>query len=245
MNTNMVVSASIVISLVGVSCGSDTAAVCTDAFSDQLASVCRTIDRGVANLDNAATLDDVRSNANDASGLYEAGLNELKKLKLPTSDQEFKGDVEGLIASFGDQLDTLDAIAKAAKDCDQEGVDSGINTLTQQNSDSNDLAESLDISRCQIDAAFDVAPDTTEPDVSLTLPVFTSPPETFPVDPYLSNDIPTTPLTIGTLEGVTWSDPDGTSYFLIGVSNVVLWALAPTADLLTPTLKAWGESVSQ
>jgi hypothetical protein len=63
--------------------------------------------------------------------------------------------------------------------------------------------------------------------------------------PFLTSDIPTTPLTIGTQEGVTWSDPDGTSYFLLGVSNVVIWALAPSADLLQPTLQAWGESVSQ
>src|SRR6185295_6085542 len=63
--------------------------------------------------------------------------------------------------------------------------------------------------------------------------------------PFLTSDTPTTPLTIGTQDGVTWSDPDGTTYFLLGVSNVLLWALSPTADLLQPTLQAWGESVSQ
>ena len=61
----------------------------TDAFSDQLASVCRTIGRGIGNLDSAASLDEVRGNASDASALYEDGINELKKLKIPTSDKQF------------------------------------------------------------------------------------------------------------------------------------------------------------
>ena len=63
--------------------------------------------------------------------------------------------------------------------------------------------------------------------------------------PFFTGDTPTTPKSIGTLDGLTWSDPDGTVHFLIGVSNVVLWALAPSAELLDPTLQAWGESVSQ
>ena len=63
--------------------------------------------------------------------------------------------------------------------------------------------------------------------------------------PYFTSDVATTPLTIGTEAGVTWTDPDGTAYFLLGESNVLLWALAPSADLLEPALKAWGESVSQ
>ena len=37
----------------------------------------------------------------------------------------------------------------------------------------------------------------------------------------------------------------GIGYFLLGTSNVVLWALSPTADLLVPALQAWGESISQ
>ena len=63
--------------------------------------------------------------------------------------------------------------------------------------------------------------------------------------PYFTSDVATTPLTVGTEAGVTWTDPDGTAYFLLGSSNVLLWALAPSADLLEPALKAWGESVSQ
>ena len=65
------------------------------------------------------------------------------------------------------------------------------------------------------------------------------------VTPYLTDNVATTPRTIGTEDGVTWTDPDGTAYFLLGSGNVVLWALAPSADLLEPALTAWGESVSQ
>jgi hypothetical protein len=341
MNKKMVVAASVAIALVAASCGDDAPAVSTDAFSDQLAGVCRTIGRGIGNLDDATSLEEVRSNATDASALYEDGLNELKKLKVPSSDKEFEADVQDLIASFEDQLDSLDAIAKAARESDQEAVDSRISKLADQNADSNDLAEGLDISRCQIDAAFQATPPTTEPDVPLTLPIATLPPLTLPiatlppdsapldsiavtnkdivssgdlvplgdysfadapedaitsfqtlvdlapslaaqsgrvsgvdvldldgqemgrvfafesdtdpltpgsleeVTPFLTGDIPTTPLTVGTLDGVTWTDPDGTTYFLVGVSNVLLWALAPTADLLAPALQAWGESISQ
>jgi hypothetical protein len=340
MNNKMMVSALIAAALVATSCGDDGSAPSADAVSDQLANVCRTIGRGINNLDAPTSLDDVRSNANEASALYEDGINELKKLKVPTNDQEFAGDVSDLIASFEDQLDTLDAIAKAAKESDQDTVDSKISTLSDQAADSNDLADSLDISRCQLDPVFEAAPPTTEP-VPLTLPIATSPPETFPVEtfpvdtapldttpvsnkdvrstadmvplgdytfadappdamtgfqtlldlapsmaaqsgfisgidvidlsgntmgrvfafeadvdpltpgsfeevtPYFTGDVPTTPLTIGTQAGVTWSDADGTAYFLLGVNNVVLWGLSPTADLLVPTLQAWGESISQ
>jgi hypothetical protein len=337
----MMISASVAVALVVSSCGGAGGSVQrADAVSDQLASVCRAINRGIGNLDAASSLDGVRSNANEASALYEDGINELKKLKVPTNDREFADDVSDLIASFEDQLDTLDAIAKAARDSDQDEVDSRISKLSDQAADSNDLADSLDISRCQLDPVFESAPPVTEPDVPLTLPIATLPPETFPVEtipvdteapitpvsnkevlsssdmvplgdytfadapadsvtgfqtlldlapsmaaqsgfitgvdvidlngatmgrvfafeadvdpltpgsfeeaiPYFTADVPTTPLTIGTQEGITWSDPDGTAYFLLGVANVVLWGLAPTADLLVPTLQAWGESISQ
>ncbi len=336
MNKRVVVSAWLCVASVIASCGGDSQAPTADAFSDQLAGVCRTIGRGIGNLDAATSLDEVRGNATDASALYEDGINELKKLKIPTSDKAFESDVKDLIASFEDQLDTLDAIAKAAKESDQDTVDSRIGKLTDQAAGSNDLADNLEVSRCRLDPVFEAAPATTEP-TPLTLPIATQPPETFPVDtapvdtapfgnkvvlasastlvplgdytfadvsqdamngfhalldlsplmaaqsgqisgvdvigpdgqpmgrvfafesdtdpltpgsleedtPFLTSDIPTTPLTIGTQEGVTWSDPDGTTYFLVGVSNVVIWALAPSADLLQPTLQAWGESVSQ
>jgi hypothetical protein len=337
MNQRMVVSASLLVTLVLTACGGDSARPTPAAFSDQLSSVCRTIGRGIGNLDQATSLDEIRSNATDASALFESGINELHKLSIPTSDQEFAGDAGDLIASFEDQLDTLDAIAKAAKEGDQAAVDTKISKLTDQAADSNDLADSLDVSRCQFDPVFEVAPPTTEPAVPLTLPIATLPPETLPFDtipfntapgtsnktiesssglvpkgdytfadapddamtsfqslldlapsmaaqsgritgvgvfdsngqvmgrvfafesdtdpltpgsveedtPYLTSDIPTTPRKIGTLNGLTWSDPDGTTYFLVSLSNVVLWALSPSADLLEPALRAWGESIAQ
>ena len=336
MNKRLISSASLSVALVMASCGGNSKVSTTGAFSDQLASVCRTIGRGIGNLDAATSLEEVRSNATNASALYEDGLNELQKLKIPTSDKDFEADVTDLIASYEDQLDTLDAIAKAAKESDQEAVDSRIGKLTDQAAGSNELADNLNVSRCQLDPVFESAPATTEPTPALTLPIATLPPRTIPVDtvpldttpfgnkvvlssnalvplgdytfadapddtikgfhalldlsplmaaqsgqisgidvigsdgqpmgrvfafesdtdpltpgsleedtPFLTSDVPTTPLTVGTQEGMTWSDPDGTTYFLLGVSNVLLWALSPSADLLQPTLQAWGESVSQ
>ena len=337
MHKRMVVAASIAVALVMASCGSDSSGAATADFSDQLASVCRTMGRGIGNLDDATTLDDVRSNASNASALYEDGVNELKKLKIPTNDEAFAADAADLIASFEDQLDTLDAIARVAKAKDQDAVDSKISTLSDQAAGSNDLADSLNVDRCQLEPVFAAASVTTEPEVALTLPIATLPPETIPVEtvpfdttppdtnktvvssadlvplgdytfadapadatngfqqlldlapsmaaqsgritgidvigsdgqplgrvfvfesdtapltpgsldevtPYFTSDVATTPLTIGTEAGVTWTDPDGTAYFLLGETNVLLWALAPSADLLEPALKAWGESVSQ
>jgi hypothetical protein len=281
----------------------------------------------------------VRSNASDASTLYEDGLTALKKLTIPSSDKEFAGNAEDLIASFEDQLDTLDAIAKAAKENDQGSVDTRTSTLTDQAAESNDLAASMEISRCQIDPVFAAVdtPPTTEPVVPLTLPIATVPAETIPfetlpadttpvasnktilssadlvplgnytfadapdqatsgfqtlldlapsiaaqsgrvtgvdvldssgqtmgrvfafesdtdpltpgsfdeVTPFITSDAPTTPKTVGTLDGLAWTDPDGTVNFLVGVSNVVLWSFAPSQDQLDAALQAWGESISQ
>ena len=342
MTKKRVASASLAIVVLVASCGSNSTGTTTAGFSDRLASVCRTIGRGIGNFDAATSLEEVRSNASDASTLYEDGLNELKKLTIPTSDTNFTADVKDLIASFEDQLDTLDAIARAAKAQDQETVDSKISKLTDQAADSNDLADSLGVTRCQLDAVFETTPPTTEPDVSLTLPIATLPADTFPVEtfpvdttpvdtgplsgnkqilsssdivplgdytftdtsntsitaflslldaapsmaaqsgtisgvdvidpngqamgrvfafesdtdpltpgsleevtPHLTDNIATAPLTLDGLDGLTWSDADGTTYFLIGISNVLLWALAPTADLLGPALHALLESISQ
>ena len=337
MNRRMVLSASVVAALTMAACGGSSGGTSTADFSDQLAGVCRTMGRGIGNLDAATSLDEVRSNATDASALFEEGINELKKLTIPSNDKQFAADVKDLIASFEDQLDTLDAIAKSAKASDQAAVDSKIDKLTGQAADSSDLADSLNVSRCQLDPVFVAAPATTEPAVPLTLPIATVPVDTTPLEtippdttpttgnkqiltstdlvplgdytfadasdtaisgfqtllelapsmaaqsgrisgidvvdsngqpmgrvftfesdtnplpagsfdevtPFFTGDTPTTPKTIGTLQGITWVDPDGTASFLIAVDNVVLWALAPSADLLDPTLKAWGESVSQ
>ncbi len=348
MNKRVVVSASVTVALALASCGGSSKASGTAAFSDQMAGICRTINRGIANLDPATSLEIVRKNATDASGLYEDGVNELKKLTVPTSDKQFASDVKDLITSFEDQLDTLDSIAKAAKENDQGTVNTRMAKLTKQAKQSNDLADSLNISRCQLDPVFsttDTIPattipattPTTEAPVPLTLPIATEPPTTIPpvtlpvsttplsgnkqiisstnlvplgnysfadapstassgfetlldlapsmaaqsgrisavdvigsngktmgrifafesdtnplppgsfdeVTPFITNSTATSPMTVGTLNGLTWNDPDGTVNFLVGVTNVVLWSFAPTQDLLNSTLQAWGESISQ
>jgi hypothetical protein len=339
MNKRMVVAAALAVALTVASCGGGKAGPTTAAFSDQLAAICRTINRGIGNLDAPASLDDVHGNASDASALYEDGLTELKKLTIPSSDKQFAADVKDLISSFEDQLDTLDAIAKAAKENDQDTVDARMSKLTDQASESNDLADSLDISRCQLDPVFEsvVTTPVTEPPVPLTLPIATLPVETIPpetippdttpidgnktilssadlvplgdytfadapdeansgfetlldlapsiaaqsgritgvdvidssgqtmgrvfafesdtdpltpgsfeeVTPYITSDTPTTPKTVGSLNGLAWTDADGTVNFLVGVQNVVLWAFAPSQDLLDAALQAWGESISQ
>ncbi|HEY7628939.1 MAG TPA: hypothetical protein VH761_17845 [Ilumatobacteraceae bacterium] len=195
MNKRLGSSVVAVLAVVLSSCGGGGGgAVSIDAFSDQLAGVCRTINRGIGDLDPAASLADVRTNANEASALYEDAINELRKLKVPTSDQQFANDVRDLIASYEDQLDALDEIAKAARDNDQEAVDGKIGDLNDMAAESNDLADSLDISRCQIDPVFEattttttIAPTTT---VALTLPIVTEPPETIPPETFPLDTLP-------------------------------------------------------
>ena len=339
MSKRIVVWAAMAVVLATSSCGGKSAGVTTASYSDQLAGVCRTINRGIGNLDATASLDDVRSNATAASALYEDGITALKKLTVPTSDKAFSADVNDLITSFEDQLDSLDAIAKAARENNQDAVNTRMSKLSDQAAESNDLADSLNISRCQLDLVFatvDTTP-TTEPVVPLTLPIATVPAETVPVEtvpldttpivgnktvlsssnlvplgnysftdapaeaitgfntlldlapsmaaqsgrisgvdvldssrqtmgrlfafesdtdpltpgsfdevtPFITSSVPTTPRTVGTLDGLAWTDPDGTVNFLVGVSNVVLWSFAPSQDLLDATLQAWGESISQ
>lgn len=338
MKRQTIVAVSVVAAFGVVSCGGNSSPTSASAYSDQLASVCRTIGRGIGNLDAATTLDQVRSNASNASALFEDGLNELKKLTIPSADKSFAADAKDMITSFEDQLDTLDAIAKSAKEGDQAAVDTKIGKLTSQLANSNHLADSLNISRCQLDPVFTTTPPTTERVVPLTLPIATLPVDTTPIEttppdttpiasnkrklsssklvplgsytfadapdgaltsfqtlldlapsmaaqsgtitgvdvvdssgksmgrvfvfqsdtdpltpgsfdevtPILTNNLPTSPKTIGTLTGLTFVDPsDGTNYFLYSVSNVVLWALSPSADLLLATLQAWGESIAQ
>jgi hypothetical protein len=344
MNKRMVAVGAATLFALAACGGGGGGAQSTEAFSDQLAGVCRTINRGIGDLDPAASLSEVRSNANDASALYEDALNELKKLKVPTADKQFKSDVEDLITSFEDQMDALDDIAKAARDNDQATVDSKIGRLNDLQGESNDLADGLNISRCQIDTVFEAATTTTTTEAPttttsppLTLPIATEPPTTLPPDtlppdttpatsnktitpstdlvplgdytfaeapdtamtgfqtlldlapsmaaqsgriygvdvidsagstmgrlfafesdvdpltpgsfeevtPYITGDTPTTPKTVGTIDGLSWTDADGTHNFLAGVANVVLWSFAPDESLLDQTLQAWGESISQ
>ena len=140
--------------MIVTSCGGTSTGAATAAFSGQLDGVCRTIGRGIGSLDAPASLDDVRSNATDASTFFENGINELKGLTIPSGDKQFAADVSDLIASFDDQLDTLDAIAKAAGQSDQAAVDAKIDTLTAQAADSSNLADSLEVERCQLDPVF-------------------------------------------------------------------------------------------
>jgi hypothetical protein len=340
MNRKMIVAATTAVALTMASCGGKGAAPNTGAYTDQLTSVCRTIGRGIGDLSATTTLDDVRKNATEASGLYEDGLTELKKLTIPTSDKGFAADVKDLITSFEDQLDTLDAIAKAAKENDQKAVDTDMSKLTDQAAESNDLADSLSISRCKLDPVFaattpTTSTTTTEPFVPLTLPIATVPVQTLPVEtlppettapasnktilsssdllppagytwqdvpsnaingfetlldlaasmaaqsggingvdlmdsggtssgrvfafvsditpmtpgsfeevtPILASDTPTTPMTIRNLNGLTWTDPDGTVNFLVGLNNVLLWAFAPTQDSLQFTVETYLDSL--
>ena len=65
------------------------------------------------------------------------------------------------------------------------------------------------------------------------------------VTPIITGDTPTTPKTIGTLDGLPGQIPTAPSISSSAIANVVLWSFAPSEELLDAALQAWGESISQ
>src|SRR3954454_142344 len=81
----MLVAAALVAVTVLGACGSD-GGDSKAKFADQLQDECRTIARGLRDIDTPTgdNLDDFESAANDASKVYGTGLTALKKLKAPS-----------------------------------------------------------------------------------------------------------------------------------------------------------------
>ena len=63
------------------------------------------------------------------------------------------------------------------------------------------------------------------------------------VTPFITGSVPTTPANLSGLDGVTWTDHDGTVNFLVGVGADMLWVFAPSADLLGSTVQDFVESI--
>ena len=167
------------VALLGAAGCSDGGGVSTGQFAGQVDDVCRSLDRDLAKLDQPATVADLVGYAGDASTAYEDALAALKKLATPGDAGAVK-DAKGLLANFNDQIDLLDAIAKAAGSADQATVDAKTAEFNQLVSDNADLADSLDAGRCALDPLAAVAPPTTTLPPTTTTPPTTQPPVTQP-----------------------------------------------------------------
>jgi hypothetical protein len=183
------------ITLLGA-CGSDGGGD-KATFSDQLQDTCRTIARGLRDIDSPTELADFEGAAKDASKVYNDGLDEMKKLKAPSKQSS---DFKDLQSNLSDQVDLFDQIASAAGKDDAATVTTKVASLKKITADNADLADSLDAKACAFQPVFvvvpttDTTPDTTpakttttteeptttEAPTTTAAPTTTEPQETFP-----------------------------------------------------------------
>ena len=216
--------------------GGETAASAGSKFND----ICRTMKSSLSDLDPAADLSEVASNAKDASSILEDGLTDLKKITLPSN----ASDASDLLDNFADQLDAFDAIAKAAKADNAADVQSATDDLTKLNEDSNTLADDADASKCgfsdslilglvQSSVTVETVPPTTAT-VPETVPVDTVAPDTVPLDTVPSDTVPfdTAPIGDGTRVSIDFAalltSPNGYTF-----ENVDPDSLTPMDTLLS------------
>ena len=181
-------TAVILVTLLGLAGCGDSGGVSSGQFAGKIDDVCRALDRDLTKLDQPATVADLAGYAGDASAAYEDALTALKKLATP-SDAGAVKDAKSLVANFNDQIDLLDAIARAAGGADQATVDAKTAEFNQLVGENADLADSLDAGRCALDPLAAVTPPattvppTTQPPVTqppVTQPPVTQPPVTQP-----------------------------------------------------------------
>ena len=156
----LVPAALVAVTLLGA-CGSD-GGDSKAKFADQLQGECRTIARGLRDIDTPAgdNLADFEAAAKDASKVYDTGLTALKKLKAPSNEAS---DFKDLQTNISDQVDVFDQIATAAKKEDAATIKTKVASLKKINKDNADLADSLDASSCAFKAVFVDVPTDTKP----------------------------------------------------------------------------------
>jgi len=186
--TKQVGASVLVTALLGVAGCGGADGVSSGQFAGKIDDVCRALDRDLGKIDQPGTAAELAAYAGDASAAYEDALAALKKLQTPGDADSVKNAKE-LVANFNDQIDLLDAIAKAAGSEDQATVDAKTGEFNQLVSANADLADSLDAGRCALDPLAAVqppettVPPTTQPPVTqppVTQPPVTQPPVTQP-----------------------------------------------------------------
>ncbi|MCU1503042.1 MAG: hypothetical protein JWM12_2396 [Ilumatobacteraceae bacterium] len=177
-------------------CGSDGGGKAS--FSDQLQEACRTVARGLRDVDQPTSLDDFRTSADDASSVFQAGVVALKKLKAPSAQSS---DFKALQSNMNDEIDLFDQISSAAKKGDDKTVTTKISSLKKLDNDNSDLADSLDASSCAFTPVFTAGPQTTTTEPVDTTPV-TDAPTTLP-----ATTVPATTLPPATTVPVTTAAP--------------------------------------
>lgn len=175
-------------------CGSDGGGA---TFADQLQDSCRTLARSLREINEPTSLDETEQAANDASSAYDAAVADLKKLSAPSKQGP---DFKQLQNNFADEVDLYVDIAKAARAGDAGKVASKLGDIATVDSESADLADSLQARVCQPSAVIIAAPDVTTTTTETTPPTEvtsapTDPPETFPplTDPPVTAPPPTQP----------------------------------------------------
>jgi hypothetical protein len=152
-------------------CGSSSA---KQSFSEQLQGDCRTVARSLRGIDEPAAVGDFQKAADDASSIYKAGVDALKKLKAPSNQSS---DFAQLQSNMNDEIDVLGQISTAAGKGDDTTVSTKVSSLAKIDDDNSKLADSLDASSCAFQPVFTAGPSTstTSPAPSTTTPSTTAP----------------------------------------------------------------------
>ncbi len=131
----LVPAALVAVTLLGA-CGSD-GGDSKAKFADQLQDECRTIARGLRDIDapSGDDLADFESAAKDASKVYDTGLTALEKLKAPSNES---ADFKDLQANISDQVEVFDQIATAAKKDDAATIKTKVASLKKINKEVKD-----------------------------------------------------------------------------------------------------------
>jgi hypothetical protein len=167
--------AAIVIAATLSACGSSGGGGGDSSFAGSVQDTCRTMARGLRNLDAPVKLKDFATVSDDASTIFQDGGAALKKLKAPS---KLTADFKELQSNFSDAVNLFDEIGSAAKKGDDATVTTKISSLSKLDADNSALAKSLDASACALDPVFTTAPPSTA--TPTTVPVVTSAPTTVP-----------------------------------------------------------------
>jgi hypothetical protein len=237
--------------VVSASCGGGDDA--SGSYVDQLEDACKTFENEIEDLDAADDLKAVEQNADDASALLEDAIADMEKVDLPSSADEAKD----LIDNFGEQLDLIDDVAKAAGDDDADKVADALEDLGKVGADAAELADDIDARRCSFDedlftAALGggaiAAPPETDPTNGgppITEPPITDPPITEPTvpeptvtQPPATEPPPEGPEAAKTPIDVTQILPNPTECAFVDPDDEILITLFESLLNFDPTIRA-------
>lgn len=184
-------------------CGSDgPSALSAKDLSSEMDSLCRAATRAIDKLDDS-----------DAGDFFDGSIDELTAagdgLEALTPGEDVKDDFDDFASSISKQVKQAKKVATAVKNGDAGAIATAMEKFTEYTTDSDDLADGLDATKCIGLGAAAVAPAGTS--------VATTPPTTVPetvvettttiADTLPPTTVPTPTTVIATLPTITTAPP--------------------------------------